>query len=407
MQDKRNTPLYLIPILVLIVSLVSSGLLSCSEPPVINYFNASPTAIDSGQAVTLQWDVSGASRVNISGVGDTVPSGKAIVTPKSTTTYVLTVPDSTQSLSVTIDVKSTVDGSGAEPAGANAPMPATSSADNSSATMATLRYDNLDSSSDDYLSSQIAIWHTYAKLPSANTVASAGYSADISQVFTSSRATGIPVKSPLIILPFREGMVCVVKNYSSLSYQYYKLGTAWYNDQLAESDRLKAPGWGLMTTFSPAQTPFKIQKLDIAGVANITGGSPDDYNNRLFIVRILDENGRQVWTKSLPWSMFRSDSSDQIPKAVWRSIEVDDVTVTGDFSVEVLTESNECITGRKSSYNYLALAYEKINSKDVNTRSIISEDGAKPDSWVRLYDQYGNPLAFNLCIRVEGSYPGK
>ena len=125
MQDKRNTPLYLIPILVLIVSLVSSPFLSCSEPPVINYFNASPTAITSGQAVTLQWDVSGATRANISGVGAVVPSGKAIVTPKSTTTYVLTVPESTQSLSVTINVKSPVDASGAEPAGTNAPMPVT------------------------------------------------------------------------------------------------------------------------------------------------------------------------------------------------------------------------------------------------------------------------------------------
>ena len=202
-------------------------------------------------------------------------------------------------------------------------------------------------------------------------------------------------------------MVCIIRNYSSLTYQYFKLGTAWYYDQVDESDRLKEPGWGLMTTFSPGQTPFKIQKLDIAGVANITGGSADDYDKSLFVVRILDEKGRQVWTKLLPWSIFRSDSSDKIPEAVWRSIEVGDVTVTGDFSVEVLTESNAYNTVRTSSYNYLALAYEKVNSKDVNTRSIISDDGAKPESWVRLYSQYGGPLAFNLCIRVEGSYLSK
>ena len=47
--------------------------------------------------------------------------------------------------------------------------------------------------------------------------------------------------------------------------------------------------------------------------------------------------------------------------------------MTGDFSVEVLTESNECILGKNPSFNYLALAYEKVNSKDVNTRSIICE----------------------------------
>jgi|GEM_PF-554686 hypothetical protein len=408
MQDRTAAPLNRIFLLslILILSLVSSGLLSCSEPPVINSFNASPTAITSGQAVTLQWDVSGTNVVNISGVGDVAPSGKAIVIPRSTTTYVLTVPKSTQSLSVTINVQSTEDLSGAQPAGTNVQAPATSAADNSSVTMVTLRYDNLNSSSDNYLSNQIAVWHTYAKLPGANAAASAGYSVDVLRGFTSSGTTGIPVKSPLIILPSGEGMVCIVKNYSSLSYKYFKLGTAWYNDQLDESDRLKAPGWGLMTTFSPAQTPFNIQKLDIAGVANITD-SPDGYNTQLFVVRILDENGRQLWIKSLPWSTFRSDSSDQIPKAVWRSIDVDDITVTGDFSVEVLTESKEYTTNKNPSYNYLALAYEKVIGQNVNTRSMISDDGAKPDSWIRLYTEYGNPIPFNLCIRAEGSYPGK
>ena len=406
MQDKSNTPSYLIPIFILIASLVSSPFLSCSEPPAINYFNASPTAITSGQAVTLQWDVSGATRAIISSVGAVAPSGKAIVTPTATTTYVLTVPGSTQSLSVTINVKSTEDVGGQEPVGTNTPTPATKSTGDSSVTRVTLRYDNLDSTSDDYLSNQIAVWHTYAKLPGSNAVASAGYSADIHRTFNSSSSTGIPVKSPLIILPFMEGMFCVVKNYSSLSYLLYKLDTAWYYNQIDESDRLKEPGWGLMTTFSPTQTPFKIQKLDIAGAANITG-SPDDYNNRLFVVRILDENGHQVWTKSLPWNIFRNDSSEEIPKAVWRSIDVEDVPVNGDFSVEVLTESDEYTTGRNASFHYLALAYEKINSKDVTTRSIISDDGGKPESWVRLYNQYGGSLAFNLCIRVEGSYSSK
>ncbi|MGA9047403.1 MAG: hypothetical protein WB588_00210 [Dehalococcoidia bacterium] len=408
MQRRFSTRLNRISflILILILSLVLSGLPSCSPPPVFNYFNASPTTITSGQAVTLTWDVSGARRANISGVGDVYPSGNAIVVPSSTTTYVLTVPDSKQSLSVTITVNPAADLSEIQTPDTNVPAPASSVADNSSSAMITLRYDNLGSSSNDYLSNQIAVWHTYAKLPSATSVASAGYSVDVLRGFTSSSATGIPVKSPLIILPLGDGMVCIVRNYAGLTYKYYKLGTTWYNDQLDEADRLKAPGWGLMTTFSPAQTPFKIQKLDIAGVANITG-SPDEYNSQLFVVRILDDNGHEIWTKSLPWSTFRSDSSDKVPKAVWRSIDVEDVLVTGDFSVEFLTESNECTTEKSPSYNYLALAYEKIVGKDVNTRSMISDDGAKPDSWVRLYSPYGSPIPFNLCIRVDGSYPNK
>jgi hypothetical protein len=192
-----------------------------------------------------------------------------------------------------------------------------------------------------------------------------------------------------------------MKNYANMSYQFSKMGVAWYGDTGDESDRLNQPGWGLMASFSPEKLPYTIQKIDIAGAANNTGES-EEYGNYHFMVRILDQDGNQVWSKLLSWSLFGGAASGDMPKAVWRSIAVDNVTANGDFSVEVLTESYVYTQEKRPSYHYLALAYEKVNSKDLNSRSVISDNGQKPDNWVRLYDAYGQPLSFNLCIRVEG-----
>jgi hypothetical protein len=378
---------------------------SCSPPAVIKSFNASPTVINSGQAATLQWEVTGTTRVNINnGVGTVAAAGKAIVTPKSTTTYLLTLPDDTQSIPVTIEVRpAPAAGTPEKPA---ATGPDTVQAVTPPAAVSTLRYDNLDASSEDYLSRQIAVWHTYAKLPGSTAVALSGYSGDTHRTFSSSTSTGIPVKSPLIILPAKDAMFCIVKNYSSLSYQYLKVGSSWYGDAGNESDHLGQPGWGLMTAFSPAAAPFRIQRINMAAAANISDPT-ESYDKFHFVVRILDADGKQVWSTLLPWSLFKGDTSAGVPKAAWKGIDVPDIAVNGDFSVEVLTESKDYEPGKAPNYLYLALAYEEILSKNVSTRSSISDAGGKSDNWVRLYDTYGQPLAFNLCIRVDGTYPGK
>jgi hypothetical protein len=390
---------YLICGLVLLSSL--GLLLSCSNPATINYFYASPPAITSGQSCYLEWDVRGTTRVNISSVGDVGPSGKAFVKPVATTTYLLTVPGGAARAAVTVVVNSPqVSGNPgtADTSGPNVAAEQTNTPDSASVI---LRYDNLNNTTEDYLSNQIAVWHTYAKLPGSASLSTAGYSQDLHKIFSSSNSTGVAVKSPLIILPFGQGMVCVVKNYSSLSYQFLKMGATWYGDTKDESDRLNQPGWGLMTSFTPEKSPFTIQKIDIAAAANNTGDARE-YDDYHFIVRILDEKGNQVWSKLLPWSLFRGTAPEDVPKAVWRSIDVDNVVANGDFSVEILTESNECTQEKKPSYHYLALAYEKVKSKDLTSKSVISDNGQKADTWVRLYDAYGQPLSFNLCIRVEG-----
>jgi hypothetical protein len=167
---------------------------------------------------------------------------------------------------------------------------------------------------------------------------------------------------------------------------------------------IPAPHINTIKSRQPEKVPFRIQKINIAAVANHTGPSVE-YEQHHFVVRILDGKNKQVWIKVLPWSFFKSDTSAEIPPALWKSVNVEDVTVNGDFSVEIMAESNEYSTERTNSFHYLAVAYEKISgSKDLTTRSMISDDGNKPDNWVKLYDSYGQAYGFNLCIRVEGGY---
>jgi hypothetical protein len=58
--------------------------------PVINSFNASPSSISLGDSTGLSWNVSNATAVYISnGVGNVDSSGSTIVSPPTTTTYIL------------------------------------------------------------------------------------------------------------------------------------------------------------------------------------------------------------------------------------------------------------------------------------------------------------------------------
>lgn len=380
---------------------------ACEPPVVINDFQAAPEIINKGQSSTLQWDASGVTRVTLNnGIGEVVPSGKAIVTPSVTTKYVLTAgkdaQKQTRSVTVTVNTESDTSKQGL-------PTTPSASASQDSAVKwvaASIRYDNLNTESDSYLTNQIAVWHTYAKMAGSSSTASAGYSNSARGGVSTLGSAGTAVKSPLIILPYGQGMVCIIKNYSQISYKYFNLVTSWYGDSLEEAERLAQPGYGLATVFSPERKPFKIQKINIAAAANHTG--PDEeYKSYHCLIRILDEKNKTVWSKSLPWSEFKSNETTDIPRAMWKSIAVDNVIVNGDFTVEVMAESNDFVTGRAKSFQYLAVAYERVADKDTATRSYISEDGLKSDSWIRLYDDYGHPLGFNLCIRAEGSYQEK
>lgn len=73
-------------------------------------FDGEPTSIESGQAATLRWEVTGAQSIAIApGVGAVQGTGSTMVRPNATTTYVLTATGSggtTASASVTINVTS-------------------------------------------------------------------------------------------------------------------------------------------------------------------------------------------------------------------------------------------------------------------------------------------------------------
>jgi peptidoglycan-associated lipoprotein len=59
--------------------------------PVINYFNAEPSTITSGQPSSLRWSVDNATNIQIdNGIGQVSPNGRRAVYPTATTTYRMT-----------------------------------------------------------------------------------------------------------------------------------------------------------------------------------------------------------------------------------------------------------------------------------------------------------------------------
>jgi len=71
-------------------------------------FTASPDVVQKGQSVTLTWQVTNATKVNIEGVGDVATSGSKKVKPETNTTYTLTAvgDGGTQTVSTDVEVTS-------------------------------------------------------------------------------------------------------------------------------------------------------------------------------------------------------------------------------------------------------------------------------------------------------------
>ena len=86
--------------------------------PVIESFAASPATIDAGQSATLEWSVSGAENISISGV--TAVTGESVaVTPAATTTYTLTATNAsgsaTKSATVIVQGNSAIETASIDP----------------------------------------------------------------------------------------------------------------------------------------------------------------------------------------------------------------------------------------------------------------------------------------------------
>jgi hypothetical protein len=259
----------------------------------------------------------------------------------------------------------------------------------------TLRYDYLNS--EENLYTEVAVWHPYTTFycpPMGMGVA------------------GNFVDSPLIILPNKEGPVCLIRNDSG-DYKYLSLYginypcTTVHDDAADENLELSKPGWGLATVFHPDKMPFRINNIEIAAVANYTNGVMSDYNKKHIVINILNNKSEVIWSKYCKWSDLRNTETyprwPQIPSAVWKDIAVDNITVDGDFTVDVLAMSHT-YNELADAYDYFAIAYEKLKQSGHTTNSFISRNGQRSSPYIGLYDKYGDPVGFNLCIRVDGSY---
>jgi hypothetical protein len=77
-----------------------------NPPSIIASFSANPINISSGQPVSLNWNVTGATTISIDpGVGNVLDSGGRTVYPTSTTTYILTATNSCCSVTRAVTVQ--------------------------------------------------------------------------------------------------------------------------------------------------------------------------------------------------------------------------------------------------------------------------------------------------------------
>ncbi len=80
-----------------------------ANKPTVNFFNAEPTTVNSGQASSLSWSVTDATSVEIdNSIGQVSPNGRRAVYPTATTTYILTAtgPGGATTAQTTISVSS-------------------------------------------------------------------------------------------------------------------------------------------------------------------------------------------------------------------------------------------------------------------------------------------------------------
>jgi len=99
-----KTPTGIVIWAVLLAAILGGGLLALnvfvSPYPVIEFFDGDPVVVGHGNASNLSWSVVGASQVEIGpGIGRVELKGFRDVSPKETTTYMLTAVNGTRSRS--------------------------------------------------------------------------------------------------------------------------------------------------------------------------------------------------------------------------------------------------------------------------------------------------------------------
>lgn len=130
---------------------------------------------------------------------------------------------------------------------------------------------------------------------------------------------------------------------------------------------------GHFVRFTPPTTPFRIQKITVAGYKECSNDKDCAVKN--FVVRVWNkDSSQQLWTQEFPWSLFGSGES-------YPELNVPNVRADDDFYVEIVTHSQPllykggaeiradiCIGGsRPTSASVLARSGFSLNGKLTNS----------------------------------------
>ena len=159
--------------------------------------------------------------------------------------------------------------------------------------------------------------------------------------------------------------------------------------------------YGHIVHFTPPATPFKIQKIDVYGQANVNKDS--DWYDRFVTVRIWNsDRTQQLWSANFPWRDFWNDVG-----SFWKEIQVPNVSANGDFYVEIVTHSDQFggeIGSAPSGPDFkpaIFVAYDRPNPYQTSTVSTT----LTPSGISKMGQPVEVPVKYqglNWLIRVEG-----
>jgi hypothetical protein len=159
---------------------------------------------------------------------------------------------------------------------------------------------------------------------------------------------------------------------------------------------------GHVVRFTPPATPFIVQKIELYVKTRVAEKS--DWGDRYFTVRIWNsDKSKQLWSENIKWYAFYSEAA-----TFWKEIDVPNVSVNGDFWVEIVTHSDkldEEITawylGSEVLSSAIFLGYDTPNpyitdiAMRAETRSGVSYQGNLIEVPVKYQ-------GIDWLIRVEG-----
>lgn len=174
----------------------------------------------------------------------------------------------------------------------------------------------------------------------------------------------------------------------------YDAGSAYGNSLSVAGD------YGHMVHFTPPTVPFKVQKIDF--YANALVPKDSDWTDKQITLRIWDSSNKQLWAIDVPWRTVWDETT-----SLWKQIDVPNVSVDGDFYVEVVTHSGQFsddIVAPASGPSISPAVFvgidnptpyidEAVSSRE--TRSGVSSMGKYVDVQIKYQ-------GFNWLVRVEG-----